>query len=109
MQSYCYHFCSCHRFPLQDKQLSPDHSSPPIVVEVTGSGLCHGLVIDMEGEELNMEPWDYPQVICLALTSFPYIVSSVTGKLKAMEMANSFIQYIMNVVKRRTLTNTLSR
>ena len=54
-----------YRFPFQDPELSPDHSSPPVVIPATDSGQCHGVVVwwsaDMEGEELSMDPWNYPQ------------------------------------------------
>lgn len=60
------------RFPFQDRELSSDHSSPPVVVEATESGLCHGVVmwwsIDLEGEELSMSPWDYRQVTLTTVT-----------------------------------------
>ena len=58
--------CLIPRFPFWDPSLSPDHSIPPLQVEVTESGLCHGVVVwwslDLEGMELNMDPWKYQQV-----------------------------------------------
>ena len=54
------------RFPLHDPDLSSDHSAPPVVLQASESGLCHGLVVwwsaDMEGSELSMDPWNYQQV-----------------------------------------------
>ena len=57
---------SFSRFPCWDPALPPSQSILPVEVEVTETGLCHGVVIwwslDFEGTELNMDPWHYRQV-----------------------------------------------
>ena len=60
------------RFPLSDPELSPDQSSPAVVVPVSDGGTCHGMLMwwsaDMSGTDLSMSPWDYIQVcICVCV------------------------------------------
>ena len=66
----CPHSYSIPRFPFHDPDLSPDHSAPPVVLQASEGGLCHGLVVwwtaDMEGSELSMDPWNYQQVRSIA-------------------------------------------
>jgi protein arginine N-methyltransferase 7 len=53
------------KFKLSDPGLSSDRSVQEVVVPVSQSGTCHGVLMwwtaDMSGTELSMSPWDYTQ------------------------------------------------
>lgn len=53
------------RFPLSDPEMSPNHSTPSVVVPVSDTGTCHAVLMwwsaDMNGAELSMSPWKYIQ------------------------------------------------
>ena len=65
----CYYV---NRFTLSSAALSSDRSVPAVLVPVSDSGICHGVMMwwsaDMNGTELTMSPWQYIQVcVCVCV------------------------------------------
>lgn len=52
-------------FDFSDPDLSPDQVFAPVEVDVSASGMCHGLVvwwdIQLGDRTLSMDPWEYQQ------------------------------------------------